>query len=84
MPGYLPPFLTVPAEIGEVFRTWRIPWQCNRAGDRDLLLLSCVQRESRRCLIVEDVGGEKELGVLSSESRSVSGLGPRLSPRGCI
>ena len=43
MPGYPPPFVIVLAEIGEVPRTWGILWQCNCAGNPDLLLLSCVQ-----------------------------------------
>ena len=46
--GYLPPLVTIPTEIGEVLvlRTWGILWQRNGAGSPDLLLLSCIQRES--------------------------------------
>jgi len=56
MLGYPPSSVTAPAEIGEVFRMWRILWQGNCAGDLDFLLLSYFQRESGSCLIVEDVG----------------------------
>jgi len=56
MSGYPLQSVTVPIEIGVVFRTWGIPYQCNCVGDLDLLLLSNVHWELERWLIVEDVG----------------------------